>query len=136
MTATAAMPIQPRLTQSNTPNEASDPLSFHLGEEAIGGFAAGVVGTLLGFPLDLVKTRMQTQATNDKLSPLRLLRHIVKTEGVSSLYKGVGEVEQRQWLFLHQVCNARPEGNMFPFFSLPLVEGESRSFCSHQPLFL
>lgn len=89
MTATAAMPIQPRLTQSKTPNEASD-LSFHLGEEAIGGFAAGVVGTLLGFPLDLVKTRMQTQATNDKLSPLRLLRHIVKTEGVSSLYKGVG----------------------------------------------
>ena len=31
--------------------------SFHLGEEVIGGFAAGVIGTLLGFPLDLVKTR-------------------------------------------------------------------------------
>eukprot|EP00579_Thalassiosira_antarctica_P014001 CAMPEP_0201942616 /NCGR_PEP_ID=MMETSP0903-20130614/49358_1 /ASSEMBLY_ACC=CAM_ASM_000552 /TAXON_ID=420261 /ORGANISM="Thalassiosira antarctica, Strain CCMP982" /LENGTH=69 /DNA_ID=CAMNT_0048485051 /DNA_START=56 /DNA_END=262 /DNA_ORIENTATION=- len=31
------------------------PMTFHLGEEAIGGFAAGIIGTLLGFPLDLVK---------------------------------------------------------------------------------
>ena len=92
MNSTATL-LQPRLTKNN-PND-SEPntqpeLPFHLGEEAIGGFAAGVVGTMLGFPLDLVKTRMQTQATNQKLSPLRLLRHILKMEGVTSLYKGVG----------------------------------------------
>jgi len=29
-------------------------------EEAIGGLAAGVTGTVIGYPLDLVKTRMQT----------------------------------------------------------------------------
>ena len=27
--------------------------------EMIGGFSAGVVGTVIGYPLDLVKTRMQ-----------------------------------------------------------------------------
>jgi hypothetical protein len=66
--------------------QPAEPMTFHLGEEAIGGsfhfqsfrihihffslrhsifmifalrtgFAAGIVGTLLGFPLDLVKTR-------------------------------------------------------------------------------
>ncbi|KAL7482081.1 hypothetical protein ACHAW6_007775 [Cyclotella cf. meneghiniana] len=93
--SSSASPCQP--IQSNPSNAAELPtqsLSFHLGEEAIGGFAAGVVGTLLGFPLDLVKTRMQTQdvssSPKSKLSPLSLLRHILKTEGVSSLYKGVG----------------------------------------------
>ncbi len=28
--------------------------------EMLGGFSAGVVGTVIGYPLDLVKTRMQT----------------------------------------------------------------------------
>ena len=42
--------IQPR-------EEVQHMTSFHLGEEVIGCFAAGVIGTLLGFPLDLVKTR-------------------------------------------------------------------------------
>ncbi|KAL3782979.1 hypothetical protein HJC23_003135 [Cyclotella cryptica] len=93
--SSSAPPCQP--TQSSPSNQMpqpTQPLSFHLGEEAIGGFAAGVVGTLLGFPLDLVKTRMQTQDVSStpksRLSPLSLLRHILKTEGISSLYKGVG----------------------------------------------
>jgi hypothetical protein len=29
-------------------------------KEAIGGFTAGIAGTVLGYPLDLLKTRMQT----------------------------------------------------------------------------
>mmetsp|Transcript_22130 Transcript_22130/g.46689 ORF Transcript_22130/g.46689 Transcript_22130/m.46689 type:complete len:363 (+) Transcript_22130:246-1334(+) len=68
-------------------------MTFHLGEEAIGGFSAGIVGTLLGFPLDLVKTRMQTQLSNSgtkQLSTLSLLSHILRTEGIASVYKGVG----------------------------------------------
>lgn len=28
--------------------------------EAMGGLAAGVIGTVIGYPLDLIKTRMQT----------------------------------------------------------------------------
>ena len=31
--------------------------------EALGGLAAGVIGTVIGYPLDLVKTRMQTSKT-------------------------------------------------------------------------
>jgi len=51
-----------------------------------------VVGTLLGFPLDLVKTRMQTQRTSGTTtrSTISLLTHILRTEGVKSVYKGVG----------------------------------------------
>ena len=94
MDSTSSMPVQlKKLTQSNPSNNeerTQPPISFHLGEEAIGGFAAGIVGTLLGFPLDLAKTRMQTQTADGKLSPLSLLRHILKTEGIASLYKGVG----------------------------------------------
>jgi len=52
--------IQPReevQTQPLLATKEQPMTSFHLGEEVIGGFAAGVIGTLLGFPLDLVKTR-------------------------------------------------------------------------------
>ena len=34
--------------------------------------------------------RMQTQSSNKTLSPISLLSHILKTEGVRSIYKGVG----------------------------------------------
>ena len=33
---------------------------INLKAEALGGLAAGVIGTVIGYPLDLVKTRMQT----------------------------------------------------------------------------
>lgn len=57
------------------------------------GFSAGIVGTMLGFPLDLVKTRMQTQLSSpgtNQRSAVSLLTHILRTEGISSIYKGVG----------------------------------------------
>ena len=34
--------------------------------------------------------RMQTQTAANKLSPVRLLHHIIRTEGMSNIYKGVG----------------------------------------------
>jgi len=40
-------------------NGAADP-SFNLRLEALGGLCAGIVGTVVGFPLDLIKTRLQT----------------------------------------------------------------------------
>ena len=36
---------------------------INLKAEALGGLAAGVIGTVIGYPLDLVKTRMQTSKT-------------------------------------------------------------------------
>jgi len=133
--------IQPREEEVHTQplsiatKEQLPMTSFHLGEEVIGGFAAGVIGTLLGFPLDLVKTRyvcvhlylyyyhsscydmlyarnlfgldvmnahynhlihllffirMQTQSSARKRSPISILSHILRTEGLRSIYKGVG----------------------------------------------
>lgn len=38
----------------------SKPLNLRV--EALGGLSAGVVGTVIGYPLDLVKTRMQTSS--------------------------------------------------------------------------
>ncbi|KAL7429343.1 hypothetical protein ACHAXM_002661 [Skeletonema potamos] len=88
-------PLRLQNTAAAPQTKNTKPMTFHLGEEVIGGFAAGVVGTLLGFPLDLVKTRMQTQASSTSSSakqrgPMSLLSHILRTEGLSSMYKGVG----------------------------------------------
>lgn len=54
---------------------------------AIAGGFAGVVGTLLGFPLDSIKTRMQTTSNGSALGVTRL---IFKEGGLMSFYRGVG----------------------------------------------
>ena len=102
-TSSSRNDIQRRLTFQPSPlhiqkppaaGSTEKPMTFHLGEEVVGGSAAGVVGTLLGFPLDLVKTRMQTQASSPssvkQRGPISLLSPILRTEGLSSMYKGVG----------------------------------------------
>ena len=61
---------------------------MQLHEEALGGLGAGVVGTVIGFPLDLVKTRLQTGSS--KLGIVGTVSHVVRTEGVLALYKGLG----------------------------------------------
>jgi len=53
-------------------------------EEAIAGFAAGVVGTLIGYPLDSIKTRMQAGAKGPGL-----IKHIISSEGIGGFYRGV-----------------------------------------------
>lgn len=62
--------------------------TVNVGEEAVGGLAAGVVGTVLGFPLDLVKTRMQTGTVSGGM--LHVASHVVRNEGALALYKGIG----------------------------------------------
>lgn len=37
---------------------------LHLGEEALGGLSAGIVGTVIGYPLDVVKTRSKFHFMN------------------------------------------------------------------------
>jgi solute carrier family 25 (mitochondrial carnitine/acylcarnitine transporter), member 20/29 len=63
-----------------------------LTEEALGGLSAGIVGTIIGFPLDTIKTRMQTQHHHGASSNRGMwatARAIVHTEGFLSLYKGI-----------------------------------------------
>ena len=64
---------------------ASDEANRSFGT-ALAGANAGVVGTLFGYPLDFVKTRMQTGEGN---SMFRVFRDVVKQEGVRALYVGV-----------------------------------------------
>ena len=68
---------------------------LHLGEEAAGGLSAGIIGTIIGFPLDLIKTRLQTGSSSSsskggRPSILSVGKDIVRSEGIPALYKGVG----------------------------------------------
>lgn len=55
--------------------------------EALAGCTGGVLGTLLGYPLDSIKTRMQAGAGGGMMP---LARQIVQLEGWRGLYRGVG----------------------------------------------
>ena len=51
--------------------ECTKPLSIY--SEICAGFSAGIVGTILGFPLDTLKTRMQTSSTiGEKITIIRI----------------------------------------------------------------
>eukprot|EP01135_Chromosphaera_perkinsii_P001149 Nk52_evm6s159 gene=Nk52_evmTU6s159 len=56
------------------------------------GGVAGVVGTSVIFPMDMVKTRLQNQKTGVKLynGILDCFRKIIRNEGVGGLYRGLG----------------------------------------------
>lgn len=56
-----------------------------LGNEAVAGFCAGAVGTIFGYPLDVVKTRMQTS----QLGIVPTIRAIAADGGVASFYIGI-----------------------------------------------
>lgn len=58
-------------------------------DEAVGGLSAGIVGTVIGFPLDLIKTRMQTTRIAKDKGILSIGSSIARKEGVFALYKGV-----------------------------------------------
>jgi solute carrier family 25 carnitine/acylcarnitine transporter 20/29 len=55
--------------------------------ESISGFAAGVTGTLIGYPLDSVKTRMQ--AGRGEAGMFHLIKSIAREEGPLGFYRGV-----------------------------------------------
>ena len=60
----------------------------------MGGLCAGIVGTVIGYPLDLIKTRMQTDPQlmmnkNNNTGILRIGADIFRTEGYQALYKGM-----------------------------------------------
>ena len=62
------------------------PTQFH---ETIAGVAAGVAGTVLGFPLDNIKTRMQTQKGSGYSSVPATFKTILRNEGALGFYRGV-----------------------------------------------
>lgn len=90
---------------------------MHLGEEALGGLSAGILGTVIGYPLDVVKTRMQT-GTTKQTSIFSVGRSIVKKEGFPALYKGLwpplislsilNTITFTQYSFYRELYNANP----------------------------
>jgi len=85
----------------------NDNKKVNLKIEAAGGLAAGIIGTVIGYPLDLVKTRMQTSSNvaaaagkttsaSTTASPntqsknlFQIGYSIARSEGFSALYKGM-----------------------------------------------
>jgi solute carrier family 25 carnitine/acylcarnitine transporter 20/29 len=67
----------------------SKPSRVSLTEEAAGGLLAGIVGTVIGFPLDLIKTRMQTHQGQPGGGIFENGLRVVKSEGILALYKGI-----------------------------------------------
>ena len=54
--------------------------------DAFGGFVAGVTGTLIGFPLDTIKTRMQVTSSKGMIGTGAA---ILRQEGAGALFKGM-----------------------------------------------
>lgn len=55
--------------------------------DACAGAGAGLVGTLIGYPLDVVKGQMQVHI--GKTSMFRIFRQMYATQGVTGFYRGV-----------------------------------------------
>jgi len=56
--------------------------------ETISGFFAGVVGTVVGHPLDTVKVRLQTHPTL-YLNMVDCMKKVVRSEGFFALFRGI-----------------------------------------------
>lgn len=57
----------------------------YIKRESIAGASAGVVGTVLGYPLDVIKTRQQVSAT----SIPNAIRNIYRESGLMGYYRGM-----------------------------------------------
>lgn len=70
----------------NSGNTTNTNIPRHF-DDLIAGASAGVVGTVLGFPLDAIKSRMQIHSNK----PIGwVLRSIYKEDGIRSFYRGLG----------------------------------------------
>mgnify|MGYP006120209549 CR=1 FL=1 len=56
--------------------------------EAAAGSAAGVIGTAVGYPFDVVKTRLQAQPERFNAGMLRAFRTIAREEGAAAFFRG------------------------------------------------
>lgn len=67
------------------------PSSSSLTQEAIGGLSAGIIGTVIGFPLDTIKARQQVFGPNHNCGGgvIGTARHILQQEGFLSFYRGL-----------------------------------------------
>ncbi|GMF41227.1 unnamed protein product [Phytophthora fragariaefolia] len=78
---------------ANAPKTLKTPTSIPLHLKLAVGGMAGAVGMVTTFPMDIVKTHMQGQTrTGGRMmfsGPLQCFKHIVATDGVRGLYRGL-----------------------------------------------
>jgi len=80
--------VQQQDQEQNEPTKQK----FRLYQDMVAGFGAAFLGTGLGFPLDLIKTRMQTASPTSQTSGATIFnvgRDIVRNEGMGGLFKGL-----------------------------------------------
>jgi len=65
---------------------ADESPSIAVHQQAFAGFCAGIVGTVLGFPLDTIKTKMQTS----QMSAVEAIKTTQNQHGFKGFYRGVG----------------------------------------------
>jgi solute carrier family 25 carnitine/acylcarnitine transporter 20/29 len=57
--------------------------------DLVAGTLSGVLGTVVGHPLDTIKVRLQTQARDGSMGALSCARQIYRQEGLASFFKGL-----------------------------------------------
>jgi solute carrier family 25 carnitine/acylcarnitine transporter 20/29 len=57
--------------------------------DLVAGTLSGVLGTVVGHPLDTIKVRLQTQARGGSMGALSCARQIYRQEGLGSFFKGL-----------------------------------------------
>uniref|UniRef100_A0A7S1CAX8 Uncharacterized protein n=1 Tax=Bicosoecida sp. CB-2014 TaxID=1486930 RepID=A0A7S1CAX8_9STRA len=91
----AAAPVSLTAPLRVTAPSPKEDIKIPLPAKLVVGAIAGIVGTSAAFPLDMVKTRMQSQkvgpdGTKVYKNAIDCFRQIIRHEGARGLYKGLG----------------------------------------------
>lgn len=81
-----------REAASSAPKTLKTPTAIPLHLKLAVGGMAGAVGMVTTFPMDIVKTHLQGQTRTGgrmMLGPLQCFKHIVATDGLRGLYRGL-----------------------------------------------
>lgn len=84
--SSASVAIRNRILFCSIPAFLAHALMNQFTQEAAGGLAAGIVGTVIGFPLDTIKARQQVLQTS---GIRRTASTILHTEGFLAFYRGL-----------------------------------------------
>lgn len=76
-------------TTKTTTTTTAAPPAQPFSHKVIAGAVAGVSEICVMYPLDVVKTLAQLNATSEKVSVVSTIRNIVKNEGIGRLYRGL-----------------------------------------------
>ncbi|KAJ1458992.1 mitochondrial carrier domain-containing protein [Pelagophyceae sp. CCMP2097] len=95
-------------------------------EHAVAGVAAGAFGTLLGYPMEVVKTTMQA---GNQASAFGTVRQILQSDGLGGLYRGVAlplaalTVLNAQTFAMHNFISAQLQKQGTPQPIVPALAG-------------